>query len=146
MTRPSCPKEHILVLPAPLLRLRAEELQAMIIVWGAIGEAIRQGQEPVFPAGELAQLIADVSGCSRRNAYRLLARLANTLLDGKRLLRADPARESRLPAIDRRPSRRMVIWPGEALEPWLRLVREAFATRWPPSDHPGGPERIEEEG
>jgi len=106
--KPSYP-EKLLIIPAPLVRLREEELRAMIVVWGAICEAIRNGEEPVFRVGDLAALMAELTGRPKRTAYWALARLAEATLDGQRLL----IREGRT-----------IIRPGEALEPWISLVQD----------------------
>jgi|GEM_PF-1445351 len=143
MAQPSFPKWYIPFFPAPLaLALREEDLRAMVLLWGMICEAIRKGEDPVFRMQNVVRQIAALTGASERTAYRWVARLLEANLDGKRLLRAALARESRVPApeggseaasapegvpaLDRLPSRGLAIQPGEALEPWVRLARKAL--------------------
>ena len=143
MAQPSYPKWYIQFFPAPLaLALREEDLRAMVLIWGMFCEAIRKGEEPVFRMQDVVRQIAALTGTSERTAYRWVARLLDITLDGKRLLRAALARENRVPApaggseaalapegvpaLDRLPSRGLVIRPGEALEPWVRLARRVL--------------------
>jgi len=126
----------LLWIPAAAVRLPEEMLRAFLVVWGAIVEAAGRGEEPAFRVGDLADLIMALTGWSRRTAYRLLARLAEADLGGRRLLRVALARESWVPGL---PSRGTVILPGEALAPWLRRIRLPDAgRRW----RAAGPEGI----
>jgi hypothetical protein len=142
MAQPSFPKWYIQFFPAPLaLALREEDLRAMVLLWGMICEAIRKGEDPVFRMQDVVRQIAALTGTSERTAYRWVARLLEANLDGKRFLRVVSAQEwvpttgsgrggdsapEGVPAAGRLPARGLAVRPGEALEPWIRmLIRRA---------------------
>ena len=142
MAKPVVPRWYYRFVPVEIVRaVRDEDARAAIIVCGAIAEAVRKGEEPIFLMQDLVHLIARETGIGIKTAYKRLESLSRLTLRGKRLLRVVSAREwvptpgggrggdsapEGVPAAGRLPARGLAVMPGEALEPWIRmLIRRA---------------------
>jgi hypothetical protein len=142
MAKPAVPRWYYRFVPVDIVRaVRDEDARAAIVICGAIAEAVRRGEEPIFLMQDLVHLIARETGIGVKTAYKRLASLSRLTLGGKRFLRVVSAREwvpttgsgrggdstpEGVPAAGRLPARGLAVRPGEALEPWIRmLIRRA---------------------
>jgi hypothetical protein len=142
MAKPAVPRWYYRFVPVEIVRaVRDEDARAAIVLCGAIAEAVRRGEEPIFLMQDLVRLIARETGIGVKTAYKRLASLSRLTLGGKRFLRVVSAQEwvpttgsgcggdsapEGVPAAGRLPARGLAVRPGEALEPWIRmLIRRA---------------------
>jgi len=138
MAKPAVPRWYYRFVPVEIVRaVRDEDARAAIVLCGAIAEAVRRGEEPIFLMQDLVHLIARETGIGVKTAYKRLASLSRLTLGGKRFLRVVSAQEwvpttgsgrggdsapEGVPAAGRLPARGLAVRPGEALEPWIRML------------------------